>query len=194
MSPIIAMILLVAIVVVLAAVLYVLVSGLAHGPGSTPIGAAFAAGQVSSGTCTAGSAQTLGPAAITGGCKAGDFIYVLTVESSAVSFGSVLFEVKTPSGSGFAGGGPSSSFAVLDSGSHVAAISVTGTIVVMTTKWPGYGLTTTAPTYKDVTPLTNLYSIVIDAGSASPTTGMGLTFVALGIGSYSGSTSPITLP
>jgi flagellin-like protein len=41
-SPIIATILLVAITVVLAAVLYVLISGLTHGPGNTPIGSAMA--------------------------------------------------------------------------------------------------------------------------------------------------------
>ncbi|MGA8303669.1 MAG: archaellin/type IV pilin N-terminal domain-containing protein [Thermoplasmata archaeon] len=40
-SPIIATILLVAITVVLAAVLYVLISGLTHGPGSAPLGTNF---------------------------------------------------------------------------------------------------------------------------------------------------------
>jgi archaeal type IV pilus assembly protein PilA len=43
-SPIIATILLVAITVVLAAVLYVLISGLTRGPGNTPIGSAMAVG------------------------------------------------------------------------------------------------------------------------------------------------------
>jgi archaeal type IV pilus assembly protein PilA len=43
-SPIIATILLVAITVVLAAVLYILISGLTHGPGNTPLGSAFAFG------------------------------------------------------------------------------------------------------------------------------------------------------
>lgn len=41
-SPIIATILLVAITVVLAAVLYILISGLTKGPGNTPLGTAFA--------------------------------------------------------------------------------------------------------------------------------------------------------
>jgi flagellin-like protein len=45
-SPIIATILLVAITVVLAAVLYILISGLTKGPGNTPIGTALAAGAV----------------------------------------------------------------------------------------------------------------------------------------------------
>lgn len=44
-SPIIATILLVAITVVLAAVLYILISGLTKGPGNTPIGTALALGK-----------------------------------------------------------------------------------------------------------------------------------------------------
>jgi flagellin-like protein len=43
-SPIIATILLVAITVVLAAVLYILISGLTKGPGNTPLGTALALG------------------------------------------------------------------------------------------------------------------------------------------------------
>jgi flagellin-like protein len=193
-SPIIATILLVAITVVLAAVLYVLISGLTHGPGSTPIGSALAVGRVTAGTCAASSAQTLGAAAITGGCKAGDFVYTLTIESSTVAFGSVLFEVKMSSGGAFSGGGASSSFAVLDTAGHVAAITVTGATIAMTSTWSGYGLTTTTPTYKATTPLTNLYTIVIDGGSSTSLTGQGLTLVTLGTGSFSGATSPSSLP
>ena len=51
-SPIIATILLVAITVVLAAVLYILISGLTKGPGSTPLGSALAVGQASEGANT----------------------------------------------------------------------------------------------------------------------------------------------
>ena len=58
----------------------------------------------------------------------------------------------------------------------------------------GYGLTSSAPTYTDSTPLTNEYQIVIDTGSATPTTGQGLAFVALGIGSFSGATAALSLP
>jgi flagellin-like protein len=193
-SPIIATILLVAITVVLAAVLYVLISGLTHGPGSTPIGSAFATGRATGGTCAAGSGQSLGAAAITGGCKAGDFVYTVTIESSTVTFDSVLFQVKTSSGGVFAGGSASSSFAVLDSGGHVAAITVTGATVTMTSTWSGYGPTTAAPAYKASTPLTNLYTIVIDGGSSTSLTGQGLTLVALGTGSFSGATNPVSLP
>jgi archaeal type IV pilus assembly protein PilA len=193
-SPIIATILLVAVAVVLAAILYVLVSGLVHGPGSTPIGSAFAAGHPATSTCAAGSAQSLGASPISGGCKAGDFIYTLTVESSTVSLGSVLFVVKTASGGVYSGGSASSSFALIDVTNHVAALSVTGATMAMTTTWQAYGLTTTAPTYTPSSALTNLHIIVIDMGSASPTTGQGLKLVALGTGSFSGATGPLDLP
>jgi len=193
-SPIIATILLVAITVVLAAILYVLVSGLVHGPGSTPIGSAFAAGHPATSTCAAGSAQTLGAAPISGGCKAGDFIYTLTVESSRVTLGSVLFVIKTTSGAAYSGGSASSSFALIDITNHVAALSVTGATMAMTSTWQAYGLTTTAPSYGPSSALTNLHTIVIDMGSASPTTGQGLKLVALGTGSFSGATGPLDLP
>src|SRR4029077_16667981 len=49
-SPIIATILLVAITVVLAAVLYILISGLTKGPGNTPLGTALAMGSPQAGT------------------------------------------------------------------------------------------------------------------------------------------------
>ncbi len=121
-------------------------------------------------------------------------VYTLAVESSTVTFGSVLFEVKTASGAVFTSGGASSSFAVIEISSHVAAIIVTGATVAMTGKWSGYGLTTTAPTYGDSTLITNTYTIVIDMGSATPTTGQGLAFVAVGTGSSSGVTAPVYLP
>lgn len=193
-SEIIATILLVAIVVVLAAILYILVAGLSHGPGSTPIGFAFAASHPVSGMCAPGSRQTIGAAAITGGCKSGDFVYRLNVEESTVDFGNVIFEVKTASGSVYGAGSATASFAVLDSGSHVAAISLTGVTIAMTTTWNSYGLTSTAPTYKSTTPLTDLFTIVIDSGSAKSTSGQGLTFVVIGTGSYSGATAPVSLP
>jgi hypothetical protein len=193
-STIIATILLVAITVVLAAVLYVLISGLTGGPTQTPIGGAFAASHPGSGFCAAGSAQTLGAAAITGGCKAGDFIYTVTVESSRVTFGSVQFEVRTAAGAVFAGAGATASIAVLDPATHVTAISITGPNLAMTSGWSGYGLTSTAPTYSASTPLTDEYLIVIDMGSSTSTTGQGLAFVAVGTGSFSGTTTPMGLP
>jgi flagellin-like protein len=57
-SPIIATILLVAITVVLAAVLYILISGLTKGPGNTPLGSALSMGNPTS--SAGGTTYTMG--------------------------------------------------------------------------------------------------------------------------------------
>ena len=180
-SPIIATILLVAITVVLAAVLYVLISGLTHGPGNTPIGSAFTAGNAVSSTCGGSGTATSAATA----CKAGNTIYTLTIESSTVTMGSVLFEVKTPAGAimtpAAAGG-----FAIMPISGIVPACWEA------TTAAGGQAMTTTCATtgsYTSASPLTNLYTIVVDMGSTASFTGLGYTFVTLGTGSYSGTTS-----
>jgi flagellin-like protein len=81
-SPIIATILLVAITVVLAAVLYILISGLTKGPGNTPLGSAFGFGKVSE-----GQAGTT-------------FWYNVSIASasSGLTWNSIQFQVKTTGG------------------------------------------------------------------------------------------------
>ncbi len=178
-SPIIATILLVAITVVLAAVLYVLISNLTHGPGNAPIGGAFTAGNPVAGTC---------PTALVGKvCSTGQQVYTLTIESSTVTFGSVLFQVKNPSGSVLSNSG---GFAVVTSTNTVAAIeNVTGGLS-MTQSWTSYP----GGTYTSGSPLTSVFTIVVNLGTTTSISGQGDTFNAVGIGSYSGTTSPITLP
>jgi flagellin-like protein len=181
-SPIIATILLVAITVVLAAVLYVLISGLTHGPGNTPIGSAFNAGQPIGSICAAASTF------LAKGCLTGDYTYALTIESSTISFGSALLQVKTAAGSidGTTGG---LGFSVVNTaGAVVAQFGVAGGTMSMTAGWT-YFLGTTA-----ATPMTNLYGIIIDMGTAPNPASTGLTFDALGTGSYSGTTAPLALP
>jgi flagellin-like protein len=195
-SPIIATILLVAITVVLAAVLYVLISGLTHGPGSTPIGSAFTAGNPVSSTvsgagagaaCVAAAADT-----VTTFVKGGDYIYTLTVESSTISMSSGLFEVKTSTGAidALAVG-----FYVVNVGGVVVACA-NGLTGAMTTPFSVYSTTATAcngAACTTSTPLTSIYTIVIDMSATNPA-GSGLSFVAIGTGSYSGTTSPLGLP
>jgi flagellin-like protein len=193
-DPIIATILMVAVTVVLAALLYVLIVGLARGPGSPSIGGAFSVGHPIAGTCAAGSSQTIGAAAISGGCTPGDYIYTLSVESSSLTFGSVLFEVRTQGGSVYAQAGPNASFAILTSGSQVASVSVTGAHMGMTASWARYGLTSTSPSFSGSSQLTSAFTLVIDMGSPTSVANDGLTFVALGYGNYQGSTAPVTLP
>jgi len=186
-SPIIATILLVAITVVLAAVLYVLISGLTHGPGNTPIGTAFQAGAPISSTCAA----TFTVAA--NGCKAADAIYTMTIESSSVTFGSVLFEVKTSSGAVFAPVG-SAAFSIMPvSGAPAAywAAGGGGAAAMPSSGWPSANF---AAGVTNSNPLNNLYTIVIDLGQVGSVSGLGYTFIAIGAGSYQGTTSPVTLP
>ena len=197
-SPIIATILLVAITVVLAAVLYVLISGLTGGGvGSKPIGGAFTAGNPILSTCAAGSVQTA-VAASTGGCHVGDYIYTLTVESSTITFGSALFEVKTSAGGIYtpAAGGATDSFSLLNINQQVVAVTVTGGAMAMSTTWATYqaaaNLYCNGAACSTSTSLTGIYTIVVDVGTSAPS-GTGLMFVALGTGGYSGTTS-LALP
>jgi flagellin-like protein len=83
-SPIIATILLVAITVVLAAVLYILISGLTKGPGNTPIGSAISLGKVAEQTNTAGT----------------QWNYTTTIQTatSGMTWSNILFQVQAPSG------------------------------------------------------------------------------------------------
>ena len=195
-SPIIATILLVAITVVLAAVLYVLISGLTGGGvGSKPIGTAFNAGNP---ILASPSAGTLANAGCLGGASGtGHYCYTLTVESSTINFGQVQFEVKTSTGAIYtavAAGG----FSVLNIAQAVVAQTVAGagtglamsSTLAITAAGTAAGITTASP-------LTNLYTIVIDlglvTGGVSPS-GTGLTFVGLGTGGFSGTTSPVALP
>jgi flagellin-like protein len=86
-SPIIATILLVAITVVLAAVLYILISGLTKGPGNTPLGTALAIGTFTEATSGAGAAQR--------------WYYNATVQSASggMTWSNMIFQVQSPSGS-----------------------------------------------------------------------------------------------
>ncbi|HTT35145.1 MAG TPA: archaellin/type IV pilin N-terminal domain-containing protein [Thermoplasmata archaeon] len=81
-SPIIATILLVAITVVLAAVLYILISGLTKGPGNTPLGTALAVAPPNEGQAGTG------------------YWYNFTVQSASggLLLNSLAFQVKSSSG------------------------------------------------------------------------------------------------
>jgi flagellin-like protein len=194
-SPIIATILLVAITVVLAAVLYVLISGLTGGGvGSKPIGSAFTVGpNPSPGAAFCAASSTY----VGKGCLTNDWTYTLTVESSTVDFGNVIFEVKTAAGAvdtvTGAGG-----FTLLTISGAVAAQSAAGTTMAMTSAgFTTYGAAgvcgvATVPCSASTT-LTNLYTLVIDMGTGPNPTGQGLTFTTLGNSGYTGTTGLLTL-
>jgi archaeal type IV pilus assembly protein PilA len=193
-SPIIATILLVAITVVLAAVLYVLISGLTHGPGSTPIGSAFTAGNPVSSKCTAAQATAKG--GIAGACVSGDWIYTLTVETSTISFASALFEVKTSAGAILSGSGGTYGFAItVVNGTSATVVNglAAAAMTAVFSAYSGIAALCNGAACTTSTSLTSIYSIVVDMGTANPA-GLGYSFVAVGTGSYSGTTSPLALP
>jgi flagellin-like protein len=187
-SDTIAVVLLVAFVVVLAVILYILVGGLTRAPGPTPIGTGFVAGDPSSATlCTAPDAPTVG-------CVAGgDYVYAIPIEQSTVPMDAVLFEVKSPDGSAYAVAGQGG-FNILNTQGHTVAsynLSGPGPLAVADAGAWTYYTGTTGISATD--PLSTLYTIVIDMGSADPSGG-GYVFVALGTGAYSGATNALSLP
>jgi len=144
-------------------------------------GLRFAVGNPIAGTCAAGGSFA------TRGCIAGDFVYNLTIETSSITFGEVLFHVETQNDTLYFATGPYSGFAILNStGSLVAHYQTVGGVMNMTVGWNYVAGTTASTTLSDI------YSIVVDVGTANPH-GQGYDFVALGTGSFSGSAS-VVLP
>ncbi len=137
-SPIIATILLVAITVVLAAVLYVLISGLTKGPGSTPIGSAFGFGtaqQSSSNHC---------------GANAGKGCYSIGIASasSSVTTATVSFALQS--------GGSPTTFV------NVTLLNISGGVLATYTSAGWVAGSATLP----VT-LASTMTIILDAGSSA---------------------------
>ena len=85
-SPIIATILLVAITVVLAAVLYVLISGLTRGPGNTPLGTAFAWGSQKNVTTPSGGTLPTGCALTAHSCYSIEIASASNLGTSDLNF------------------------------------------------------------------------------------------------------------
>jgi hypothetical protein len=172
--------------VVLAAVLYVLVSGLVHGPGATPIGSAFAVGHPSGGKCWAAGVTNH----VCG--VGGNQLWNLSIDQSTVTVGSVLLEVKSSSGAVFKN--------MLAAG--FALMPITGIVPIAYYSFAaGAGLAMTkpftiSPGYSSSTPITTTMYLVIGTGTPSMnwSPGQGNYVDAVGIGSFSGSTSAEVLP
>ena len=164
-SPIIATILLVAITVVLAAVLYILISGLTKGPGNTPLGTAFGYGTPSNISVASGTAPT--------GCSAAAHnCYSISIASAGggIQNTALNFQVTRP------GGG-------IVTVTQVALLSISGTVVATYTGSTGSWSTTVT--------LSTTQTLVVDVGAYSATSVSGDTLVALGVGSYSGQVTTV---
>jgi hypothetical protein len=156
-------------------------------PYSTLITHTISLGAASSaGTCT-------GAAAPVAACQAsGDYYYVVPILYSPVTFGSVLFEVLTSSGSTYAGT-THGAFAVSTTAAPGTSSAKYVAASPYTMLMPSSGFTTYAAGFTGTTPLTSAYEISIDTGTVNPAGG-GNSFVVIGIGSYSGQTIPDSLP
>jgi flagellin-like protein len=191
-SPIIATILLVAITVVLAAVLYVLISGLVHGPGNTPISTALGVGGATlvSGTSAAAAVPFGSGAAcaiIASPLVNYHYCYTVTITtaSTGLTLGSLNFQITTVSGGAptIAAGG-------------IAMTSIAGTVIAYGTTADPYVNSAQPFTYSGVTATTQVatsMTIWLDMGNAASPAGLGDTLTVFGVDSYSGSVS-VPLP
>ena len=136
------------------------------------------------------AAKCTGAKAPVAACQAtNDYYYIVSIPTSLVTFGSVLFEVLT------------STRTVYSATTEAAfALSLTTTPATVAASWTAAGGAMSMPSsgFTYVSPLvpgsalTTSYEISIDVGTVSPT-GTGLSLLVLGINSYSGYTS-IALP
>ncbi len=159
-SPIIATILLVAITVVLAAVLYILISGLTTGPGNKPLGTAFNVGTPQNIGVASGTAQT--------GGTAGDNCYTMAIAeaSGGISANDLQVQIKTPTGTYVAV-------------TTISVLSISGTVLSTST--------TAGAAWTSNSPLSSTQSIVVNVHApAFGTSITGDSLVFLGVGSFSG--------
>jgi flagellin-like protein len=185
-SPIIAMILLVAIVVVLAAVMYVLVTGLVRGPSAPSIGTALAVGQPVAGQCWMQGVTNH----VCG--TTGDRLWNLTIEESSVTLGDMLVEVHASTGSIFKNTG-AAAFSVMVAG--VATPAAYYTVAANAGLAMHSGFTYNAG-YSSGTEVTSAMYLVIGTGtpSANWVSGQGNYVTIVGTNHYSGNTAPAILP
>jgi flagellin-like protein len=186
-SPIIATILLVAITVVLAAVLYVTISGLTHGPAGPPIEESFLISGPQAGQC-----WKTGVTDHICGTK-GDKLFNLTVSiATSVTLGDILLEVKTPSDSVYKNS-LAAAFALMKVGvaTPIAYYTVAASAGLAMTK-----SFTVAAGYSLSTPITTAMYVVVGTGTAATSwePGQGNFVTVLGTGHFSGSTSGQVLP
>ena len=173
-SPIIATILLVAITVVLAAVLYVLISGLTKGPGNTPVGTAFGFGSPTqqTGTSTTNAA---------GYCATGAQCWSISIASasSGITFGDLNFAVKCSACTG-----ATFTIWIVALNGSVLANQANGA-----SAWTFHGATGAS------TPLASTMTIWVNSGSTSAVVfGQGALITGYGTGSFSSTVGPQSLP
>jgi flagellin-like protein len=167
-TPIIATILLVAITVVLSAVLYLLVDGVARGPSQTPLGSTFGFGPPANVTSSSSSP----------GCPASTECYGLGVATAGDGLvgRDLLFAARTPSGT-----------TLPTSGWTVSLIGTSGQLLNAT--WVG-GATCAGSSCASVIQGGDMF--VIDTGGSSSL--QSDVVLGVGVGSFGGEVSSLALP
>jgi flagellin-like protein len=182
-SPIIATILLVAITVVLAAVLYVMIIGYGHTTASKPLGTAFFAGPASP---IVGTAQT------NAFCQTKHYCYSIPIQEAGegVTLGDLTFVVHTDTGSVHIVAQNFAQLSIVNEKNVVQASSkIAKNAAFAVTAWQSFSVGTTAGTA-----LSSLQTIWVQFGNtkASPF-GQQEALEVIGTGSFSGSVV-ISLP
>jgi len=153
---------------------------------SIPLGTAFDAGGPVWSGCPIGDTYSVE------GCQSQDTIYRISIYSSTVPFGNVLFAVETSTGANFTIPSGTGGISIINLTSGEVAVQMgsvpTGGSLAMNAPWSFYNGFVTA-----TTPLTNAFSILLDMGTGD-TLGEGLSLVGYGIAPYGGTTGPIPLP
>jgi len=187
-SPIIATILLVAITVVLAAVLYVLISGLTHGTGAAPLGTNFSWGTPVNAT----SVSTTGCGAVG---TAHAFCYSIEVAGASVTTANFILTLRNAIGATLAwpaSGATTSPCTAVATTAQICLISPTSSTPVAAYNTATAGWTNTASFSGAVSG--GFYIVIYLVGGTTAGTGaggdaglLGAQIVAVGASGYSGS-------
>jgi flagellin-like protein len=164
-SPIIATILLVAITVVLAAVLYVLISGLTHGTGSAPLGTNFSWGT----PYNISGSTTTGCTSATAAC------YSIEIAGAGGGVGTSNFQLSLRSSLGATIAWAAADTVSLISPSVATAVA---TYNVVTSAWTNVG------TFSGT--IGGGFTIVIQTANTHAAALFGAQLVAIGVNGYSG--------
>jgi flagellin-like protein len=183
-SPIIAMILLVAIAVVLAAVLYVFVAGMQHGAGSLPLGAELYAGPSHPGT--------VGTPATNAFCQKGHYCYSIPIDEAGggIAFDNLNFQVMDSTGH---------VHVVSQSFAQIAIVSLSNTVLASTkvSRNSPFDVTTWQTLAKSIplgTPLSDQQTIWVQFGNTKTSPfGQGHSLVIIGVNGFAGSLT-VSLP
>jgi flagellin-like protein len=124
-----------------------------------------------------------------------EYYYTVTIASSAVTFGSLLFEVENLTTLAAQPCAGHCVFAIAANSALTTPVATWSIAAPSTLLVTGAWTTTYAATFSGVSPLTTSYTISVDLGTSKPSTSATtLAFLVIGTGAYSGQATSVTLP